>query len=51
MKNRTMRTIDSQQDGERQAKSQHTHRVSALLAESRPDSEMGEPKEKKSSQR
>ncbi len=46
-----MRTSDSHQDGVRQAKSKHTRRVSALLAESRPDSEMGEPNEKKSPQR
>ncbi len=36
-----MRTSDSHQDGVRQAKSKHTRRVSALLAESRPDSEGG----------
>jgi hypothetical protein len=45
------RTSDSHQDGVRQAKSKLTRRVSALLAESRPDSEMGEPNEKKSPQR
>lgn len=48
---RTMRTIRHQQMEVRQAKSKPTRRVSALLAESRPDSEMGEPNEKKSPQR
>lgn len=38
---RTMRTIRHQQMEVRQAKSKRTRRVSALLAESRPDSEGG----------
>jgi len=48
---RTKRASDSLQDGVRQVKSKLTRRVSALLAKSRPDSEMGEPKDKKSPQR